>query len=592
MGSIDREMILVGVLKQDEGSEIRNAIERESELPVTLWLGERCPFWLESVRDVPHLPRVLRTGHDPERGSYLVLEPLEGMTLEAMLHGGSVPEALSRSLAGQAAELLDAIHRTHPDIRPDLSPASLFICEDGALKVLGLEKEEKGSKGRFAEDLARWGGLVRTLSAAGENGKDSPLASLAELCASGRGAEVPANGADLLEQYHAACRDPRLECIENDCFERITAGEPDFLAGLENPRGGWRRLVLAGSLLGLIALAAFTGAYHWLKSRNPSSDLASGASQTEKVDPFGDAIWERAFSPQIPEATPEQPAAEWGENQRIARLASEVGENLTALVKRVTGDSKPDKKIDSAPAPDRMDNMVKIAELPSERVPELDRTAQVPKTLDTDHSIQETKPMPATEPTLSVKPKQSSISSRATAPAPGPKHASSSQPAKEKSLAKPVQPAISLPQPPNAGNDARQESASAAEPTMNPPRPRTRTQREPQTAVISTCRNYPLAEVKTVRVMNTKATTPEWNLLQQALTAYYNGNETGALESLARLKPGQIDDARLCLEAGWLYWELGHAAEARRFFTRGLELEPDNTELVEGLRQTAAKRAG
>ena len=70
-----------------------------------------------------------------EHGTYLVLELLRGRTIADRLQEGPLPPRQALHVAVQVARGLAHAH-AHGVVHRDLAPANLFLCEDGAVKVL------------------------------------------------------------------------------------------------------------------------------------------------------------------------------------------------------------------------------------------------------------------------------------------------------------------------------------------------------------------------------------------------------------------------------------------------------------------------
>jgi len=133
----------------------------------------------------PHVVRIFDVGKLASGTPYLVMEYLEGTTLEARLAGGkSLPVSAACDLAVQACEGLAAAHATGV-IHRDIKPANLTLCpaESGAdlLKILdfGVSKILDESPGQ---------GLTRTQTALG-----SPLYMSPEQMRSARTADARAD---------------------------------------------------------------------------------------------------------------------------------------------------------------------------------------------------------------------------------------------------------------------------------------------------------------------------------------------------------------------------------------------------------------
>jgi Tol biopolymer transport system component len=105
----------------------------------------------------PHICSLYDIGQQ-EGTDYLVLEHLEGETLDARLARGSLPVAEAIELAGQIASALDAAHEKGI-LHRDLKPANVMLTSDRQAKVLDF-------------------GLAKNVSRSGDPGtSDSPTAT-------------------------------------------------------------------------------------------------------------------------------------------------------------------------------------------------------------------------------------------------------------------------------------------------------------------------------------------------------------------------------------------------------------------------------
>jgi eukaryotic-like serine/threonine-protein kinase len=82
----------------------------------------------------PNIVAVFDVGRS-DHGPYLVLELLEGITLEARLARGFLPGREALRLACEVSKALAHAH-SHGVVHRDLKPANVFLCDDGQVKVL------------------------------------------------------------------------------------------------------------------------------------------------------------------------------------------------------------------------------------------------------------------------------------------------------------------------------------------------------------------------------------------------------------------------------------------------------------------------
>ena len=88
----------------------------------------------------PNLPRVIDFFTIPEQGQYLVMEFVEGQTLEELrvLAGGQLPEGRTLSWIAQVLDALSYIHTQNPPvIHRDIKPANIKITPAGKTHPLG-----------------------------------------------------------------------------------------------------------------------------------------------------------------------------------------------------------------------------------------------------------------------------------------------------------------------------------------------------------------------------------------------------------------------------------------------------------------------
>jgi eukaryotic-like serine/threonine-protein kinase len=184
----------------------------------------------------PHVVRILDMGKLDTGTPYLVMEYLDGSTLEARLDGGaSLPPAQACDLALQTAEGLAAAHAMGV-VHRDIKPSNLFLTRGAGggdhLKIVDfgvskiLDPEGSGSVG-----------LTRTQTALG-----SPLYMSPEQMRSARSAGFPADQWSLgavLYRMVTGHRPFGAESLARVCVQVLTGDfapvaqlQPDLPAGL------------------------------------------------------------------------------------------------------------------------------------------------------------------------------------------------------------------------------------------------------------------------------------------------------------------------------------------------------------------------
>ena len=122
----------------DTGPESQRQFEREAKL-------------LAVLRH-PNLPVVIDHFILPGQGQYLVMDFVEGQSLETMLfeHGGPLPEAKLLRWMEQVSDALEYLHtRTPPIIHRDIKPQNIIVTGDGrpVLVDFGISEEYDPNKG-------------------------------------------------------------------------------------------------------------------------------------------------------------------------------------------------------------------------------------------------------------------------------------------------------------------------------------------------------------------------------------------------------------------------------------------------------------
>jgi serine/threonine protein kinase len=127
-------------LPPDDFLEARQQFQREAEL-------------LKGLRH-PSLPAVADHFQEGPR-DYLVMERVEGPTLEGLLRSGPLPEARVVNLGLALAETLHYLHhRRPPIIYRDLKPANVMVTLDGGVKLIDFGIARSVRPGRAGDTTA------------------------------------------------------------------------------------------------------------------------------------------------------------------------------------------------------------------------------------------------------------------------------------------------------------------------------------------------------------------------------------------------------------------------------------------------------
>lgn len=79
----------------------------------------------------PRVVRVYDTGTDPDRGSFIVMELVEGPSLKTVMASGRLMPERAVELAAEVAQALDFAHRAGV-VHRDIKPANVLVAADGA----------------------------------------------------------------------------------------------------------------------------------------------------------------------------------------------------------------------------------------------------------------------------------------------------------------------------------------------------------------------------------------------------------------------------------------------------------------------------
>ncbi|MBI4512093.1 MAG: serine/threonine protein kinase [Deltaproteobacteria bacterium] len=82
----------------------------------------------------PGIVDVLDFGTLPDGRAFLVMEVVEGTTLDVVLKKGALPPLRALNIARQIASALDASHGSGV-VHRDLKPANVFVCEEDRIKI-------------------------------------------------------------------------------------------------------------------------------------------------------------------------------------------------------------------------------------------------------------------------------------------------------------------------------------------------------------------------------------------------------------------------------------------------------------------------
>jgi pentatricopeptide repeat protein len=235
-----------------------------------------------------HHPNIV-TIHDVGSAAgegWIVLELLRGETLEDRLRRGPLPRAEAAHVAGEIARGLAHAHRSGV-IHRDLKPSNVYLCDDGAVKILDF-----GLSRVFGSGSGPEGGTPAYM--APEQWRREPEDERADVFALGvmlfemltgqRPFAVAAGRSTALDDgplpdVPAAAAPRSLRALVRRMLSRSRDDRPrdgaavlDVLIGdraAADARRGRRRVVLAGALVGLVALLALLGT-RVLRGREPA----------------------------------------------------------------------------------------------------------------------------------------------------------------------------------------------------------------------------------------------------------------------------------------------------------------------------------
>jgi DNA-binding winged helix-turn-helix (wHTH) protein/predicted Ser/Thr protein kinase len=240
----------------------------------------------------------------------IVMEFLEGRTLEALIADGPMEPAQALGLAIQMAAALDAAHRK-AIVHRDLKPGNVVVSESG-LKVLdfGLAKQALGGT---REDVTRTGSIVGTPTyMAPEQFQGKPADARSDLYSFGLVLREMLTGRPAAEDYgplptavrrsglarvvrRALEPDPEnrwqtardlkaaLECVaaaRTVASSPASAIEPAVAAPEEEPRH-WRPMAIGGAAAALFAVVALSLAPSWTATAKFPTGRAPSSMRTD-----------------------------------------------------------------------------------------------------------------------------------------------------------------------------------------------------------------------------------------------------------------------------------------------------------------------
>jgi formylglycine-generating enzyme required for sulfatase activity len=300
----------MGVLYRARDTRLGRTVAIKLLRPEVVADPERTQRFLQEARAAsalnhPNIVTVHDIGEDPERGTWIAMECLDGESLRQRLERGrlAVPEALR--IAGEIARGLAAAHAAGI-VHRDVKPANVMITESGLVKVLdfGLAKlvhPERGATDSVAPTLSspaatRLGALLGTPAyMSPEQAEGRPVDARSDVFSFGAvlyemlTGKRPFEGASELKLLSAILRDtpprvrslrpevdPRVEKLVDRCLAKDPAARPPsaqaLLPDLEaclaresraSAAGLLRRPAWMTGLVVLLAALAGLGAWAW-----------------------------------------------------------------------------------------------------------------------------------------------------------------------------------------------------------------------------------------------------------------------------------------------------------------------------------------
>ena len=150
---LQRYVAIKRVCMAEEDREAEREEDREQGLKERSSKGMREAEHLRQLRH-PMLPVIFDLFEDDRGARYLVMEYIQGMTLEEYIErNGSVQEKQARIWGEELSEILGYLHtRKPPVIYRDLKPRNVIVCLDGHLRLVDFGAADRKNYGAAAEN--------------------------------------------------------------------------------------------------------------------------------------------------------------------------------------------------------------------------------------------------------------------------------------------------------------------------------------------------------------------------------------------------------------------------------------------------------
>lgn len=232
--------------------------------------------------DHPNICRTIGMEHVPGYGTMIVLEHIDGDTLQDLISQGSLTAEMARKAASQLADALDYMHNKQI-VHRDLKPSNIMITHNGHnVKLIDFSLSD--------------GDVFTVLKLpAGTSGYMAPELYMEGAEASSVAADVYSFGM-VLKDMAAATGDRTLTGIAARCTRRNAAARPTDKAAIFAPPAPprFRRWLIL--ILSVAALLLATHICITLSGRNATSALPQGIDATDTIY-SGNSVLDRALWP-------------------------------------------------------------------------------------------------------------------------------------------------------------------------------------------------------------------------------------------------------------------------------------------------------